>query len=272
MKEPLDPPTIRYTVTETSLRLIFEQIIWNGVLKKIYLSTYIQDPRSKSIVYNDLNSFTHRFHQCVEFPDGSTNYPPANQRELPRSNRLPSIVEGRRRDKEGDPRGGVVGFPRLDGLIWKAGRVSRKGGEKWERQREIYIYIYTFCSRSCASRTSAVWPTARIFSSRVSIRANQTSTSFLFASYRWLSPSIASNSVFLCIIFEFISSQCSLSFVTETTIGPFSNVLLYNCYTSRMFANQKNDFFFFFFLLCPIARVGQRDDSTRRRKVLILEG
>lgn len=142
MKEPLDPPTIRYTVTETSLRLIFEQIIWNGVLKKIYLSTYIQDPRSKSIVYNDLNSFTHRFHQCVEFPDGSTNYPPANQRELPRSNRLPSIVEGRRRDKEGDPRGGVVGFPRLDGLIWKAGRVSRKGGEKWERQREIYIYIY----------------------------------------------------------------------------------------------------------------------------------
>lgn len=123
MKEPLDPPTIRYTVTETSLRLIFEQIIWNSVLKKIYLSTYIQDPRLKSIVYNDLN------------------YPPANQRELPRSNRLPSIVEGRRRDKEGDPRGGVVGFPRLDGLIWKAGRVSRKGGEKWERKRDIYIYL-----------------------------------------------------------------------------------------------------------------------------------
>lgn len=123
MKEPLDPPIIRYTVTETSLRLIFEQIIWNDVLKKIYLSTYIQDPRSKSIVYNDLN------------------YPPANQRELPRSNRLPSIVEGRRRDKEGDPRGGVVGFPRLDGLIWKAGRVSRKGGEKWERERERYIYL-----------------------------------------------------------------------------------------------------------------------------------
>lgn len=77
----------------------------------------------------------------------------------------------------------------------------------------------TFCSRSCASRTSAVCPTACIFSSRVSIRASHTSTSFLFASYRWLSPSIASNCVFLCITFEFVSSQCSLSFVTATTIG-----------------------------------------------------
>lgn len=59
-------------------------------------------------------------------------------------------------------------------------------------------------------------PTARILSSLVSIRASQTSTSFLFASYRWLSPSIMSNCVFLCMTFEFVSSQCSLSFVTAT--------------------------------------------------------
>lgn len=124
-----------------------------------------------------------------------------------------------------------------------------------KRERYIYTYIRTFCSRSWASRTSAVWPTARIFSSRVSIRANQTSTSFLFASYRWLSPSIASNSVFLCIIFEFISSQCSLSFVTETTIGrTFSNVLLYIHYTSRYFSSS----------LCPIACV-----ERNRRNVIL---
>lgn len=78
------------------------------------------------------------------------------------------------------------------------------------------VRTHTFCSLSCASRTSAVWPTARILSSRVSIRASQTSTSFLFASYRWLSPSMASNCVFLCITFEFVSSQCSRSFVTAT--------------------------------------------------------
>lgn len=130
---------------------------------------------------------------------------------------------GRKKRQRGRSPREAVGFPRFDGLIWKIGRVSEERRKKNARGKEmcmcIYIYICTFCSRSWASRTSAVWPTARIFSSRVSIRANQTSTSFLFASYRWLSPSIASNSVFLCIIFEFISSQCSLSFVTETTIG-----------------------------------------------------
>lgn len=77
-------------------------------------------------------------------------------------------------------------------------------------------FIVTFCSLSWASRTSAVWPTARILSSRVSIRPSQTSTSVLFASYRWLSPNIASSCVFLCMTFEFVSSQCSLSLVTVT--------------------------------------------------------
>lgn len=141
MKEPLDPPTIRYTVTETSLRLIFEQIIWNGVLKKIYLSTYIQDPRSKSIVYNDLNSFTHRFHQCVEFPDGSTNYPPANQRELPRSK---SSVHrrGTKKRQRGRSSRRSGRFPATRRVNMESRQGFEKGGRKMrETERNIYIYI-----------------------------------------------------------------------------------------------------------------------------------
>lgn len=74
----------------------------------------------------------------------------------------------------------------------------------------------TFCSLSCASRTSAVCPTVPILSSLVSILVSHASTSWRFASYLCESPSIASSWVFLCITFEFVSSQCSRSFVTET--------------------------------------------------------
>ena len=148
--------------------------------------------------------------------------------------------------------------------------MENRPGFRGRKTREGKRCVYTFCSRSWASRTSAVWPTARIFSSRVSIRANQTSTSFLFASYRWLSPSIASNSVFLCIIFEFISSQCSLSFVTETTIGrtcrsqTFSSVPLY--VSIIRFPDQEWFFpflFFFSFFLSVFHHACRKKRGTR---------
>lgn len=54
-------------------------------------------------------------------------------------------------------------------------------------------HSFTFCSRICVSKTSAVIPTGLILDNQASIRPSQASTSLLFASNCWLSTISSSN-------------------------------------------------------------------------------